>query len=144
MKLRIQKLHPNARVPEYSTEGAACFDLYAATVRGMDEVGDICWRGNHIIAGTGLAFEVPDGWMLAIRPRSGLAFKFGVQAFQGTIDSDYRGEVMVMLESSRGTAHISPGDRIAQASLVPAPRVVFEVCEQLTLSDRGGFGSTGA
>lgn len=152
MKLRIQKLHPNAQVPEYSTEGAACFDLYAATVDGVD-VGSVCHPGHSLIVGTGLAFEVPDGYMLAIRPRSGLAFKHGVQAFQGTIDSDYRGEVMILLEAAsldkysetvKQFYYIKPGDRVAQAALVPVPRVAFEVCEQLTLSDRGGFGSTGA
>ena len=147
MKLRIQKLHPNARVPEYATDGAACFDLYAATVDGVD-VGSVCHPGHSLIVSTGLAFEVPDGYMLAIRPRSGLAFKHGVQAFQGTIDSDYRGEVMIMLEHAyidddSAGVWINPGDRVAQAALVPVPRVVFEVCEQLTLSERGGFGSTG-
>lgn len=149
MKLRIQKLHPNARVPEYTTEGAACFDLYAATVDGCD-VGNVCYPGHSLIVGTGLAFEVPDGYMLAIRPRSGLAFKHGVQAFQGTIDSDYRGEVMILLEHAyidddSAGVKINPGDRVAQAALVPVPRVVFEVCEQLTLTDRAqaGFGSTG-
>ena len=148
MKLRIQKLHFNARVPEYSTEGAACFDLYATTVNGCELIGDSCWPGHPVTVGTGLAFEVPYGYMLDIRPRSGLAFKQGVQAFHGTIDSDYRGEVMILLEAaslqSGAPVHkIKPGDRVAQAALVPVPRVVFEVCEQLTLSDRGGFGSTG-
>ena len=152
MKLRIQKLHQAARVPEYATDGSACFDLYAATVNGLNHVGDACYPGHPVICGTGLAFEVPDGYMLAIRPRSGLAFRHGVQAFQGTIDSDYRGEVIVLLECAAcldedaPPVNINPGDRIAQAALVPVPRVVFEVCEQLTLTDRGagGFGSTGA
>jgi len=150
MKLRIQKLHPNARIPEYASDGAACFDLYAATVNGA-EFDDSCRAGKPAIVGTGLAFEVPDGYMLAIRPRSGLAFMHGVQAFQGTIDSDYRGEVMIRMEHayiddrSAGVI-IRPGDRVAQAALVPVPRVVFEVCEQLTITERAqaGFGSTGA
>lgn len=150
MKLRIQKLHPNARIPEYATEGAACFDLYAATVNGCEGIHDVCYPGHPVRCGTGLAFEVPDGYMLAIRPRSGLAFKHGVQAFQGTIDSDYRGEVFVLLEVSHldddeQPVKINPSDRVAQAALVPVPRVVFEVCEQLTITDRAqaGFGSTG-
>lgn len=150
MKIRIQKLHPAAKIPEYATEGAACFDLTAATVNGMDHVGDVCYPGHPVIVGTGLSFEVPDGYMLAVRPRSGLAFKHGVQAFQGTIDSDYRGEVKVLIECAyldddAPPVKINPGNRVAQAAIVPTPRVVFEVCEQLTLTERGivGFGSSG-
>lgn len=146
MKLRIQKLHPAAKVPTYSTDGAACFDLYAATVNGKEDEEAYCYQGNAVTVGTGLAFEVPDGYMLAIRPRSGLAFNHGVQAFQGTIDSDFRKEVMVILtcDNRFGVNYaVQPGDRIAQACLIEVPRVEFSVCEQLTISDRGGFGSTG-
>ena len=146
MKLRIQKTHPNARVPEYGTEGAACFDLYAASVNGFDHIGDIVYRGHSALCDTGLAFEVPDGYMLEIRSRSGFAFKHGVTAFPGTIDSDYRGTVKVLLDcEDEVPLRINPGDRIAQACLVAVPRVSFEVCEQLTMTDRGtgGFGSTG-
>ena len=149
MKLRIQKLHPGAPVPVYSTDGAAAFDLFATTVNGSETAGDYVMLDRPVVVGTGLAFEVPPGYMLEIRSRSGLAFRYGVQAFPGTIDSDYRGEVKVLLTSSSGdfspSAKINPGDRIAQAVLVAVPRCEFEVCEQLTLTDRaaGGFGSTG-
>lgn len=145
MKLRIKKLHHNARLPEYATEGAACFDLYAVTVNGSELIGASCKPGCPVITGTGLAFEVPDGYMLDIRPRSGLAFKYGVQAFHGTIDSDYRGQVMIRMDSMDLAVMIKPGDRVAQAAIVPTPRVVFEVCEQLTLTERGigGFGHSG-
>lgn len=151
MKLRIQKMHHNARVPEYKTEGAAAFDLYAATVNGYDDdAGAFVYPDFPIVVGTGLAFEIPDGYMLEIRSRSGLAFSHSITAFPGTIDSDYRGEVKVLLTSSlpddeRPVLRIRPGDRIAQGVVVPVPRCVFEVCEQLTLTERGfgGFGSTG-
>jgi dUTP pyrophosphatase len=149
MKLRIQKLHPGAPVPVYSTDGAAAFDLFATTVNGAETAGDYVTPDHHVVVGTGLAFEVPPGYMLEIRSRSGLAFRCGVQAFPGTIDSDYRGEVKVLLTSSSGdfspSAKINPGDRIAQGVLVAVPRCEFEVSEQLTLTDRaaGGFGSTG-
>ena len=149
MKLRIQKLHPGAPVPVYSTDGAAAFDLFATTVNGAETAGDYVTLDRPVVVGTGLAFEVPPGYMLEIRSRSGLAFRYGVQAFPGTIDSDYRGEVKVLLTSSSDdfspSAKINPGDRIAQAVLVAVPRCEFEVCEQLTLTDRaaGGFGSTG-
>lgn len=149
MKLRIQKLHPSARVPEYATDGAAAFDLYAATVSGMEHVGDLVYPGNPVICDTGLAFEVPDGYALRIASRSGLAFKHAVTAFPGVIDSDFRGSVKVMLmchyEGDSLPVRINPGDRIAQAMLVAVPRCEFEVAEQLTMTDRGdgGFGSTG-
>lgn len=150
INLKIQLQHPNAKQPTYATDGAACFDLFAATVSGLSHVGDIVYTGHPVICDTGLAFEVPHGYMLQIRSRSGLAFKHGVHAFHGTIDSDYRGSVQVMLTADLADEddpplRINPGDRIAQACLVQVPRCKFEVVEQLTLTERGagGFGSTG-
>ena len=150
MNLNICKLHPAAIVPTYSTEGAACFDLYAAIVNGCEHIGDVVYQGHPVIVDTGLAFDVPPGWMLKIHPRSGLKFKHGVEAFSGVIDSDFRGSVCVLLEAADDhdeapPLRINPGDRVAQASLVPAPRVTFTVVEQLSLTERGagGFGSTG-
>ena len=149
MNLHICKLHPNAITPTYATDGSACFDLYAATVDGMAHIGDIVYAGNPATVDTGLAFEVPPGWMLKIHPRSGLKFKHGVEAFSGVIDSDFRGSVRILLESADDHEYtlplrINPGDRVAQASLVPSPRVTFTVVEQLSLTERGegGFGST--
>lgn len=149
MKLRILKLHPNAQVPVYATEGAACFDLHAAEVNGMQHVGDVCYPGHPVVVNTGLAFEVPPGYMLRIASRSGLAFKHGITAFPGVIDSDYRGAVNVMLtcdhlDDDTPPIKINPGDRVAQGYLVAVPRVEFEVAEQLTITERGanGFGST--
>lgn len=150
MNLYICKLHPNAKIPTYATDGSACFDLYAATVNGAKNIGDIVYAGNPVTVDTGLAFEVPPGWMLKIHPRSGLKFKHGVEAFAGVIDSDFRGSVQILLESADDHEYtlplrINPGDRVAQASLVPSPRVTFTVVAQLSLTERGegGFGSTG-
>ena len=150
MNINILKSHHAAIVPTYSTEGAACFDLYAATVNDSERVGDVVYQGHPVIVDTGLAFDVPPGWMLKIHPRSGLKFKHGVEAFSGVVDSDFRGSVRVLLESADDhdetpPLRINPGDRVAQASLVPAPRVTFTVVEQLSLTERGdaGFGSTG-
>jgi dUTP pyrophosphatase len=149
MKIKVKKVHPNARMPVYATEGAACFDLYAATVR--DETrGDYLYQGGTIIVGTGLAFEIPHGYMLRIAPRSGLAFAYGVEAFQGVIDSDYRGEVKVLLSGWLGIhsepLFVEPGDRIAQAFVCEVPRLEFDEADELTETARGvgGFGSTGA
>lgn len=61
MKLKIQLQHPNAKAPTYATEGAACFDLYAATVDGYSTLGKLVYHGSPVTCGTGLAFEVPDG-----------------------------------------------------------------------------------
>lgn len=151
MNLHLCKLHPNAITPTYATDGSACFDLYAATVNGMAHVGDIVYAGHPVTVDTGLAFEVPPGWMLKIHPRSGLKFKHGVEAFAGVIDSDFRESVQVLLESADDNddtppLRINPGDRVAQASMIPSPRVTFHVVEQLSITDRGagGFGSTGA
>lgn len=144
MKLRIQKLHPEAIAPQYATADAACFDLHCIIdhPRGVAAV----FPGERYIFGTGLAFEVPHGHMLQIRSRSGAAFKHGVTAFHGTIDADYRGEVSVLLHNAGPeTLIFKSGDRIAQACIVPSPRVQIEVAEQLSLTERGagGFGSTG-
>lgn len=150
MNINILKSHHAAIVPTYSTEGAACFDLFAATVNDSERIGDVVYQGHPVIVDTGLAFDVPPGWMLKIHPRSGLKFKHGVEAFSGVVDSDFRGSVRVLLESADDhdetpPLRINPGDRVAQASLVPAPRVTFTVVEQLSLTERGdaGFGSTG-
>ena len=71
MKLKIQLQHPNAKAPTYGTDGAACFDLYAATINGAASIGDIAYPGHPLLCDTGVAFEVPDGYMLQVRSRSG-------------------------------------------------------------------------
>lgn len=153
MLLNICKLHPNAKIPTYATDGAACMDLYAATVNGMTHIGDIVYASHPVTVDTGIAFEIPPGWMLKIHPRSGLKFKHGIEAFSGVIDSDFRGSVQILLESADDyfgdeaalPLRINPGDRVAQASLIESPRVTFNVVEQLSLTERGagGFGSSG-
>ena len=150
MNLHICKLHPNAKIPTYATDGAACMDLYAATVSECSEIGAVVYAGYPVVVDTGLAFEVPPGWMLKIHPRSGLKFKHGVEAFAGVIDSDFRGSVQILLESAddnddTSPLRINPGDRVAQASMIESPRVTFHVVEQLSITERGagGFGSTG-
>lgn len=150
MKLHFRKTHPAGRLPTYATEGASAFDLYAATVNGAAEVGDVCYPGHPVIVDVGWAVEVPDGHMLQIASRSGFAFKHSITAFPGVIDSDYRGAVKVMLMchhlgDDEPPLKINPGDRIAQAVLVPTPRCVFELVDDLGNTQRGadGFGSTG-
>ena len=153
MKLKIQLQHPNAKVPTYAHVNDACFDLTAATVNNKTIIGQLLSHGSPVVCGTGLAFEVPEGWAMLIFSRSGHGFKSNARLANcvGVIDSGYTGEVMVKLTMDDEFCDpekqllIKPGDRIAQAMLVQVPRVEFEVVEQLSLTERGdgGLGSTG-
>ena len=158
MKLKIKKLHSLAKVPEYAHDTDACFDLHACMVDGMAYIGRHVEPGYPVTFGTGLAFEVPDGWAMLIFSRSGQGFNHSVRLANcvGVIDAGFRGEVMVKLTSDalesdpaitdKQPYFVQPGDRIAQAMLVPVHRVAFEVVEELGKSERGagGLGSTGA
>jgi dUTP pyrophosphatase len=141
MKVKVCKADPDSliKVPAYATEGAAGFDLTSAESRCV-ELGP----GNKYGFKTGLKFEIPDGYEMQVRPRSGLAFKHGVATTFGTVDSDYRGEVMInLINHGRTSMVITPGDRIAQGVIVPVTRVEFEMVDELTKTVRGskGFGS---
>jgi dUTP pyrophosphatase len=152
--LKIKKLHPGAQVPVYATAGAGCFDLHAATVDGKEHIGSNVWGGYPVTCGTGLAFEIPEGWLMLIFSRSGHGFKHDTRLANcvGAIDSDYRGEVQVKLTCDQEhnedavPLFVRPGDRIAQAMLVRADQWGFEVVDELSETERGegGFGSTGA
>jgi dUTP pyrophosphatase len=154
--IKIKKLHPLAKVPAYAHDTDACFDLHACMVDGMAYIGRHVEPGYPVTFGTGLAFEVPEGWAMLIFSRSGQGFNHGVRLANcvGVIDAGFRGEVMVKLTSDalesdfntdKPPYFVQPGDRIAQAMLVPVHRVAFEVVEELGESERGagGLGSTG-
>lgn len=151
MNIKIKKLHPNAIVPTYGTAGAAAFDLYACDVgEGWNRTyGTYIERGESVEVDTGLAFEIPDGYAMFIYSRSGHGFVDDVRLANcvGVIDSDYRGPVKVKLTADVGSGGfgVRVGDRIAQAVVLPVPRVEFEVVDTLapTARDTGGFGSTG-
>lgn len=139
MNVNIKKLHPKAVIPEYKTVGAAGFDLVA-----VEDV--MAFPMNPVSVGTGLAFEIPVGYELEIRSRSGLAFKSNVYAYNGTVDSDYRGEVKIQLTNMGNTVFlIEAGDRIAQGIIKPIQQVKFVEIDSLSETERGekGFGSTG-
>lgn len=152
MKIRIKKLHPNARDPVYGSAGAAAFDLHAATVDSFSTIGKHIV--DPVVCGTGLAFEIPPGHGMLILSRSGHGFSSDVRLANcvGLIDSDYRGEVMVKLTSDReddggvDPLLVKPGDRIAQAIIIPIPAIEFDVVDELTTTVRGagGLGSTGS
>ncbi len=130
-------------IPNYSTLFAAGADLKAA----IDETL-IIQPGERALISTGLKMEIPAGYEAQVRPRSGLAIKHGITCLNtpGTIDSDYRGEVKVIL-INLGTEDfsINRGDRIAQMVFAPVTIAEFTVKNQLeaSLRDSGGFGSTG-
>ncbi len=148
MNLKIKKLHPAALLPTYATPGAACFDLYALPEN--DEAVPVRFGLPSTIP-TGLAFEVPEGHVMLIFSRSGHGFNNDTRLANcvGVIDSDYRGEVKVKLTRDQSISDdtvVKHGDRIAQAMVIPLPKVAFEVVEELGETQRGngGFGSTGA
>ncbi len=130
-------------LPSYRTEGSAGADLAAwlpATLRIPP--------GGRALVPTGLRLAIPAGWEAQVRPRSGLAAAHGVTVLNapGTIDSDYRGDVQVILVNlGQDEFQVQPGDRIAQVVISPVARARFERVEALggTQRGEGGFGSTG-
>jgi dUTP pyrophosphatase len=143
MKVRFKRLRPQAVLPRYMTAGAAGMDLSSAAD------GPITLEpGGRIGVPTGWAIELPDGSEGQVRPRSGLAAKHGVTIVNapGTIDSDYRGELVVLLVNLGREPHvIKPGDRIAQLVVAPVVQAAIEETEALSDTTRGagGFGHTG-
>ena len=139
--LRVKKLLNNAILPVRGSIGAAGYDLTST------ESHDIL-PGHRAVVGTGLAIEVPPGTYGRIAPRSGLAVKSGIQVGAGVVDSDYRGEVKILVfnQDTSNIYHIKPGYRIAQLVLekIDCPDVE-EIKDELDSTERGhgGFGSTG-
>ena len=141
--VKVKRLHAKAKLPQYQTDGAAGADVCAF----LDKPFLLAPMQVAAIP-TGLQLEIPHGWEIQIRPRSGLALNNGliVPNSPGTIDSDYRGELKILLlNSSPVTFTVEPGMRVAQ--LVLAPSVQAHFIESHALSDtkrgKGGFGSTG-
>ncbi len=139
--LRVQRLRPAARLPRRATPGSTGYDLYAC----LDE--DLIVGQEPVPVPAGIAVEAPAGYDMQIRPRSGLSTR-GVQVTFGTIDSDYRGELLVTMYvlSYREPHVVHPGDRIAQLVVGRTAEVAIEEAEALSASERGsgGHGSTGS
>lgn len=146
--LREDWADPEIALPSYETAGAAGADLRANLNPEDRAEGIVLAPMERRIVPTGLRVEIPAGYEMQIRPRSGLALKHGISLpnTPGTIDSDYRGPLGVLL-INLGTEPfpIAHGDRIAQAVVAPVVQAAFEVVPVLTDSHRGagGFGSTG-
>lgn len=137
------KLAPDAHIPVYKTEGASGADLFAYI---EDEL--VIRPRERCLVSTGVAVQLPPGYELQVRPRSGLALKHGVTVLNapGTVDSDYRGELQVLLVNlGDEDFHMQKGDRIAQAVISKVERVSFEEVSSLDKTARGsaGYGSTG-
>lgn len=134
---------PGALAPEYQTPGAAGADLRARVDAPIELL-----PGRRALVPTGISIELPIGYEAQVRPRSGLAAKFGVTCLNspGTIDGDYRGEIgVILINFGHEPFVVDDGDRIAQLVVSPVARAVFERSEGLTGTERGGggFGSTG-
>jgi len=135
-------------LPSYETSGSAGADLRANLPEADRSDGWALDPMERRIVPTGLRIEIPEGFEMQIRPRSGLAAKYGISLSNtpGTIDSDYRGPLgVIMINLGTEPYTISHGERIAQAVIAPVVQVQYELAETLsdTARDAGGFGSTG-
>jgi dUTP pyrophosphatase len=145
LRVSLTKLGPvDIEVPRYFSAGAAGMDLAAALPEPV-QLG----AGDVRLIPCGFAIAIPEGYEAQVRPRSGLASRHGVTVLNapGTIDSDYRGEVKVLLVNhGRSALTIEPGMRIAQLVVAPVTRVEWETCAALpaTVRAAGGFGHTGS
>lgn len=139
MNIRIQKTHKDAVIPKYQTKGSAGFDLHS--------IEDITLlEGQTSLISTGLTVEIPEGYEMQIRSRSGLALKHGIFVLNGpgTIDSDYRGQIGIILTNAGKNFSIKKGDRIAQGVVNKITQAEFEEVIEVSETERGkdGFGST--
>jgi dUTP pyrophosphatase len=137
MKIKIKKLHPDAIIPKYAHLGDAGMDFYAISKNETEK---------FVEYGTGLAFEIPLGYVMLIFPRSSVTMKdLMMKNSVGVLDAGYRGE-LVMRFSKSGNEDYEIGDKIGQFIVLPFPKVEIEETENLSESSRGkrGFGSTGA
>ena len=143
VKLLIKKLQKNIVLPEYKTIGSSGMDLMA----NVEQTIKLLPSEKKIIS-TGIMVAIPENYEIQIRPRSGLAAKNNVTVLNtpGTIDSDYRGEIkVIMINLSKKKFVIKSGDRIAQIVLCPVIKTKLREVKKLprTLRGKGGFGSTG-
>ena len=142
LKLKVKRLYPEAKLPTYATEGAACFDISTYLNGDVD-------HGEAHVFSTGLAFEIPEDHVMLIFIRSGHGFKNDVRLSNcaAVIDSDFRGELKIKLTCDKvgWGLEVNAGDRIAQGMVIPYKKVQFEEVKELseTVRGTGGLGSTG-
>lgn len=143
LSIHYRQINGLAKPPTYMSAGAAGLDLFAAIPEAI-----VLAPGERVVVPTGIALEIPTGYEAQVRPRSGWAAKHGVTVLNspGTIDSDYRGEIVVILIHHGDQAlSILPGDRVAQLIVTPVAHVQLELSPSLSPTGRGssGMGSTG-
>jgi len=141
IRILLKRLNSDGIIPNYMSKGASGLDLYSAEDK-------VIYPGKWEVVGTGIAVEIPYGYEGEVRSRSGLAKDFGIFVLNspGTIDSDYRGEVKVILMNLGSEPFkIKKGDRIAQLVINPVVRVEISEVEELSPTERNdmGFGHTG-
>ena len=143
VKVLIKKLNPSVQLPSYKTSGASGMDLMAFVEKPIE-----LKPGKSCLVPTGLSVAFPREYEIQIRPRSGLAAKNSISVLNtpGTIDSDYRGEIKIIL-FNHGNENfvINKNDRVAQRVLTPIIKIALEDTNELpkSIRDEGGFGSTG-
>ena len=143
VKILVKKFDKSIKLPIYKTSGSSGMDLIAYTKTKI-----IVKPGKIQIIPTGIAVAIPKNYEIQIRPRSGLAAKSGITVLNtpGTIDSDYRGEIkIILINLSKKLFTIKSGDRVAQMILTPVIKGKFQIVNILpkTVRGKGGFGSTG-
>lgn|SRR3989344_7695334 len=141
VKIKIKKTHPDTIIPEYAHDGDSGMDVYS-----VEEL--IIPSGERRLVGSGLSFEIPEGYEIQIRPKSGLATNYGITNLNapGTIDSNYRGEIKGILFNSGKEAYpVKKHSKIFQIVLQKIPKMIIEEAKELNDTSRGnkGFGSTG-
>ena len=143
VKILVKKFDKNIRLPSYKTSGASGMDVVAFTKKKIT-----INPGNRAMIPTGISLVIPKNYEIQIRPRSGLAAKKGISVLNtpGTIDSDYRGEIkIILINLSQKSFMVKSGDRIAQMILCPVIKGRLKEVNYLpkTIRGKGGFGSTG-
>jgi len=141
VKIKIKKIHPDAVIPSYEHKGDSGMDVFATHLV-------IIPPRERTLIKTGLIFEIPKGYEVQVRPKSGLALKEGITCLNtpGTIDSNYRGELGVILINHGSKSYVvNPGQKIAQLVVQKVEEAKFKVVEDVSKTSRGsgGFGSTG-
>ena len=144
IEMKVRVAHDSIELPAYETKASAGMDLRAYLPEGSITLEP----KQRVLIGTGLYFEIPEGFEVQIRPRSGLALKHGITVLNspGTIDADYRGEIKVILINYGDEPFVIEHEmRIAQIVIAQDQRIEFKLVKELTVSERGsgGFGSTG-
>lgn len=139
MKIKIKKIHPDARIPSYAHLGDAGVDLYTVEPFELEPM-------ERKTVSLGLALEIPEGYVGLIWDKSGLSHRYGIKSFGGVIDSNYRGEVHVgVMNLSNKFFSFEKGHKIAQLLIQKVETVIWEEVDELSETDRGqsGFGSSG-